>query len=869
MVFPFPKAFRLLPFLLLVAGLCRAADPVYRQCVEASIRAKNFGAVEIGQKGVSAVRLTNRCSYGVSVGWTSVYNAQFAASIRGAFRVPASGATDVQVTFRPSKAGPQRGLVIFRMGGFGRRDLRVALIGNGLQPGMTVTPFPLQRVLPPGTAHTAWIQVGNGGTERIEAITSVTGAFPSHPMHVLFYHTDPQPAPDFLAALRAMHGVASVDVMDGLKETPTVEDLLDYDLVLCNGIAPFPGGGVAAGDALADYMDKGGKLLLMGSAIASSGGLGGRLVALNPDYRYLPVGPTVFMGEETQSQTLASHPITSGVGTFGTSLVGDVQRTSWAPATLGTYANGDIIGAWNHNLPVVFLNFPASDKRWSGDAMKLVSNTLSFLAEWNAWFQADREIYVVEPGATRAFPIAFNTFRLDAGFYRGYLRLEHNAARTVSPYELPVTVEVPSKRCISASPDTLDFGEVFAGGHYKKTIKLRNRCNEATHVDGAGFGSSAPFSLATTFPLVIPPFAFAAVEVGYAPGAIHEDAADLEIRSDASGLALFRCAVKGKAVAAPALSVDPDHFDVTLSSGESARRTFAITNGGGASMAVRILARAEGASPLPDKLNLLWYGTSTPDDVSRNFTDEVATLPNVAGIKIKNGENFTPDLAYLQSYDMVVVDCGNAFGDAKAVGDVLADFVDRGGRIVITGFCLAGSSSGANLAGRIVDPKYLPVAPAKISFNDSLGREVPITVENHPITDGVKALYSKATLEFKDVVGDGRPLGHWANGRLIGAYSASKPIVVLNWNTVDGDWQHDYPTLIGNSFEHLRGFASWLRVDPSAAVIPAGGSKEVTVWFDARGLPSGPRSGALDVANDAGLDTVKVPVSLTVTPGAM
>ncbi len=97
--------------------------------------------------------------------------------------------------------------------------------------------------------------------------------------------------------------------------------------------------------------------------------------------------------------------------------------------------------------------------------------------------------------------------------------------------------------------------------------------------------------------------------------------------------------------------------------------------------------------------------------------DDDATLrTNIANITGANADYYdaqaaTPTLAELQQYDCVFTWANSSYADMTAMGDVLADYVDAGGVVVLGAFVTY--TNGNYLSGRIMTPAYSPVvAPA-------------------------------------------------------------------------------------------------------------------------------------------------------------
>eukprot|EP00824_Muranothrix_gubernata_P001220 TRINITY_DN11430_c0_g1_i1.p1 TRINITY_DN11430_c0_g1~~TRINITY_DN11430_c0_g1_i1.p1 ORF type:complete len:728 (+),score=145.69 TRINITY_DN11430_c0_g1_i1:35-2185(+) len=94
----------------------------------------------------------------------------------------------------------------------------------------------------------------------------------------------------------------------------------------------------------------------------------------------------------------------------------------------------------------------------------------------------------------------------------------------------------------------------------------------------------------------------------------------------------------------------------------------------------------------------------------------------------------TPTLSYLQEYDSVLVYSNQPFADQHQLGDVLADFVEGGGGVVVA--CFANCRINVRLGGRWSRFRFDPVLPGDQQAGSflSLGR---VYQPNHPVMKGV------------------------------------------------------------------------------------------------------------------------------------
>jgi hypothetical protein len=126
------------------------------------------------------------------------------------------------------------------------------------------------------------------------------------------------------------------------------------------------------------------------------------------------------------------------------------------------------------------------------------------------------------------------------------------------------------------------------------------------------------------------------------------------------------------------------------------------------------------------------------DVVSKVQAASAGSLGAVAGHQLCNGGVpcvATPTLAELQAYTAVLVYTEVPLNDAVGLGNVLADYVDAGGTVVMATFGLTDNALG--IRGRFLADNYLPVTQAAHTHG-SLRSLVPIQ-PGHPLLQGVNS----------------------------------------------------------------------------------------------------------------------------------
>lgn len=156
----------------------------------------------------------------------------------------------------------------------------------------------------------------------------------------------------------------------------------------------------------------------------------------------------------------------------------------------------------------------------------------------------------------------------------------------------------------------------------------------------------------------------------------------------------------------------------------------------------------------------------------------------------------TPTLTFLMDYDCVHVWANYAFLDRDAYGNVLAQFVDAGGTVVMGAFTVY--TGGNSLGGAIVTPAYCPVVGGYNNFFFASYAGDGTTC----ITDGASAFGAT----YRDILSlnpNGNVGGTFTDGEEAVAYNDdfTPSVVYANGSggfPIDGSGQ-DWPIVVGNA----------------------------------------------------------------------
>jgi len=154
------------------------------------------------------------------------------------------------------------------------------------------------------------------------------------------------------------------------------------------------------------------------------------------------------------------------------------------------------------------------------------------------------------------------------------------------------------------------------------------------------------------------------------------------------------------------------------------------------------------------------FTDSWNDDIQGKI-DSTGLFSQVDAFMVSGGYP-VPTLVELQQYDAVLVYSDSSFNDSAALGDVLADYMDDGGGVVMATFAF-WTPGGLGIGGRISTAGYLPFTQA--------GQEngTPLTLvadlPSHPILNGVGS-FNGGTSSYHntiDLAAGATLIAHWSN----------------------------------------------------------------------------------------------------------
>lgn len=171
--------------------------------------------------------------------------------------------------------------------------------------------------------------------------------------------------------------------------------------------------------------------------------------------------------------------------------------------------------------------------------------------------------------------------------------------------------------------------------------------------------------------------------------------------------------------------------------------------------------------------------------------------------------SYTPTLGELTPYDAVGVHSNYAYGDPIALGNVLADYVDAGGGVVL---CASSFTTGWGMGGRVITGDYATIG---LGANNASTTTLGWYISGHPIMSGVSAVgeWLRASAAF--ITPDS--VARWADGIPYVGVSGNRKVVGVNQYPGivsrperNGDWA----LVIRNALYYVAGMVGTEEFDP-------------------------------------------------------
>ena len=148
-------------------------------------------------------------------------------------------------------------------------------------------------------------------------------------------------------------------------------------------------------------------------------------------------------------------------------------------------------------------------------------------------------------------------------------------------------------------------------------------------------------------------------------------------------------------------------------------------------------------------------------DNASQLSAHLLTYPDIQSVAYFDSRSGTPTLSQLEQYDVILTWTNSSHNNRIALGNVLADYVDGGGSVVIMTFSFLNTTS-AGLGGRITSGGYSPFASASLGNHYSYATLGSIDA-SHPIMQGVTAAQDYYR-DYVTLTGGSELVASWSDG---------------------------------------------------------------------------------------------------------
>jgi subtilisin family serine protease len=470
----------------------------------------------------------------------------------------------------------------------------------------------------------------------------------------------------------------------------------------------------------------------------------------------------------------------------------------------------------------------------------------------------------VQPKDTLNFQVTFRSHDRVAGIYEQSYTIYHNGFPAWNSGMYVRMDVIDNGVPLIVVNDTLNFKTCFPGIPKTEALTIHNGGSEPLLI--TNITSENPVFVPTfTDTLIVAPLSDVIVNVTFLASRLRDYSARLFIYSNDTKRPLVYVRMLSSLKEPPDISVTPASMHTFVHTDQKITLPLTVKNTGFSDLVYSTTFTMTGASD--DRRVLILTSdpvTSVLTDLF-NGADDIQTevFPRDSIAKIK--------LAHLTDYDVVFVNNLNDWksqglnGSPEVIGNVLADYIDQGGKVIVNLFSYYLGQPPYNftgLQGRFMDEMYGPFLPTgAVDFSERTLGEV--LVPDHPLMEGVEVLEIAARALATNLVPDAIEIARWDNGYPLVA--VNNHVVGVNALQYDGVLlMGDFPRLYENAVNWLMN--SSFSINPQKGLIPAGQEQMLDISFDASGLKTNAtyERTLLIQHNVPGKDTLEVPISIEV-----
>ncbi|MCG8699942.1 MAG: choice-of-anchor D domain-containing protein, partial [Bacteroidales bacterium] len=592
------------------------------------------------------------------------------------------------------------------------------------------------------------------------------------------------------------------------------------------------------------------------------------------------------------------HPICNGISAHPASQNATFGYKGY-DATLNSLVelNGNIVVAEKSIKQGGLIMVGYDYFNYDDDAAKLIANAVQWADNGIEWLISGFNTDTIAAGDSQDVDITFVSTGLFSGVYQKNINIASNDPVN-SPVVVPATLSVTGVPELSYTPDTIDFGNLYAGYPGYDTLTLINTGTDTLQIFGISTEDSNLIVMNQAASLMFEeeltvPLEYVSLVAGNISG-------NVKVFSN-SDLKLDTLMVPFVAyvMEPPVMTVTPDSMSLVLNSGDSLFTSIVVGNSGANDLFVELNIESNDKkeivnedfierikelggtfvssdnSAITYQINGSYNNDGIETDYSYENTVELANETNGKTVMfattywnsfqlelealgyttIVNSDTVTP--SSLNTVDLLVID--DNFNPSSTEVAYVNNWIRKGGNLMIDADSDLGSFN------KLIDGSgitYINTYPSSGVTKDITSHEITEGITEYHIGGGAVATLS-VTGEALDVIRDKTGLPHVA----VSTIGKGRVVTICDESLQGGAFSYTGHQELGfNAVDWLCfNKTSWLNIITTNDTIAAGDSSLIEVLIDARELYGGMYSADIIVtSNDPATPEITVPVNLQV-----
>lgn len=444
----------------------------------------------------------------------------------------------------------------------------------------------------------------------------------------------------------------------------------------------------------------------------------------------------------------------------------------------------------------------------------------------------------VQPYDSVTIQATLRSHNLAAGEYFQTYEIQSNADfDNPYPFYLQMIVTDIGTPVVSLVPKIIDFQNGFIGTPKEKTLTIHNDGTEPLVVTSVT--SEHPvFTTSFKDPLTIDPFKDAIVTVTFKATERKSYDKRLIVQSNdpIKPVAYVRMVASG--VMPPDIEVFPTAVNASLNTDQKISIPVRIKNTGQSDLefSTEIITSNEDTALVHRVLIL------TPDFESYMLPDLFKGDAKIQTDIFPRDSIRWIKLNHLAPYNVVFVN--NLYpwssfatgGSPTRIGDVLADYLDQGGKVIVNMQVYHGpfpNDQPVDLKGRFIDEEYGPFLPTRDTGCEGGCSLDSILIPTHPLMKGITTLQTQ-TYSLKPKLAPGAvEIARWNTGDPLVAVKQNV-VAVNTFMVYNAPLTGEFPRLYQNAVRWLR--SSFISTEPQQGIVAAGQETSFNIQLDATSM---------------------------------